>query len=177
MLLHEAAAEDLRDESLLRFLEDATRAGKIGAFGVGSAAGKIPALYAERSAYCPVIQCEWDPLWSADRYAGHFTVFHNVFKNWPARLAEQFRRDEALCRRWSQETGADLAAPGMLFSLLMKAALLHNPGGIILFFSKKKRNIAGNARIACDAALETPARTLLGLIQSEGTAMAEANRQ
>lgn len=167
-LLHEATADDLRDDGLLRFMENNVRAGKIGTFGVGSAADKFPALLAERPAYCPVVQCEWNPLLPEGSYAGHFTVFHNVVKSWPARLAQRFAEDAELCRAWSDEAGVDLAAPGILFRLLMKAALLQNPDGIILFFSKKKRNIAGNAGIVSDASLDGAARVLLNRMRSEG---------
>ncbi|HVG27121.1 MAG TPA: aldo/keto reductase, partial [Acidobacteriaceae bacterium] len=54
-LLHEAEAPDLRDEGLLRFLEEAVASGKIGSFGVGSDSAKIAALLRERPAYCGVL--------------------------------------------------------------------------------------------------------------------------
>jgi diketogulonate reductase-like aldo/keto reductase len=170
-LLHEPGLEDLHDPDLLRFMEDSVRAGKIGAFGVGSEAAKIPAIVAERPAYCPVIQCEWDPLLGKDRYPDHFTIFHNVFRNWPPKLAERFKQDSALCQSWSNQIEVNLEAPGVLDAVLLKAALIQNDGGIVLFFSKKKSNIAGNAGVASDVSLERPARTLLGLLEREAAEM------
>jgi D-threo-aldose 1-dehydrogenase len=166
-LLHEPSAEDLDNPDLLRFMEDSVRAGKIGAFGVGSESAKIPALFGQRPDYCPVIQCEWDPLLGKDRYPGHFTIFHSVFRNWPAKIAERLKQDPAMCQTWSDQAGMDLDAPGKINSLLLKAALIQNVGGIILFFSKKKENIAWNASVASDATLEAPAKILLALLQRE----------
>jgi D-threo-aldose 1-dehydrogenase len=171
-LLHEASAEDLRDEKLLRFLEASAQAGKIGSFGVGSEAEKIPRIYAERHEYCPVIQCEWDPLAPRDQWADRFQVHHRVLQNWLPRLSVQIENDRALCRAWSEETRADLAAPGMLARLLMKAAMLSHPRGITLFFSKKKEHIAGNTKIAADETLARPAEVLHTIIRRAGRAMA-----
>jgi aryl-alcohol dehydrogenase-like predicted oxidoreductase len=174
-LLHEASAEDLQDERLLRFLEASVEAGKIGSFGVGSEAEKIPGMYAERREYCPVIQCEWDPLAPVDQWADRFQVHHRVLQNWLPRLSAHLQNDVELCRAWSRETGADLASPGMLATLLMKAALLGNPKGITLFFSKKKEHIAENARIAADDSLARPAGILHTIMRREGRPMAAAN--
>lgn len=170
-LLHEAGPEDLENPALLRFMEDSVRDGKIGAFGVGSDANKIAAVFARHPDYCPVIQCEWDPLLPKDRFHGHFTIYHNVFRNWPAKLSERFKQDSTLCESWSNETGVDLASPGVLDAVLLKAALIQNAGGIILFFSKNRQNIAHNAVVASDRALDAPARTLAGLLKREHAAM------
>ena len=53
-LLHEAEAGDLADDALLRFIEDAVAAGKIGSYGVGSDGSKIAAccVSAPRTAPC-----------------------------------------------------------------------------------------------------------------------------
>jgi D-threo-aldose 1-dehydrogenase len=170
-LLHEPGVEDLENPDLLSFMEDSVRAGKIGAFGVGSNSKKIPAIYARRPEYCPVIQCEWDPFLPQDRYAGHLTICHSVFRNWPEKLAGRFKQDREFCQRWSIQTGVDVEAPGVLDALLLKAALIQNAGGIILFFSKKKQNIVNNAGVASDASLERPAQNLLGLLRREATAI------
>ena len=72
-LLHEAQATDLRDDRLLRFMEDSVAAGKIATFGVGSEAAKIPLLLQQRRPYCRVLQYEWsvfDPGPLADPSAG-----------------------------------------------------------------------------------------------------------
>ena len=63
-LLHEAEAIDLTDDNLLRFLEDAVATGKVGAFGCGSAAAKIPGLLDQRTPLLPrppvrVVRLRW----------------------------------------------------------------------------------------------------------------------
>jgi hypothetical protein len=172
-LLHEPEVEDLQDPNLLRFMEDSVRAGKIGAFGVGSEAAKIPAIVIERPAYCPVVQCEWNFPLLKDGQPGHFTIFHNVFRNWPSKLAQRFKQDPEICRFWSNQTGVNLEAHGVLNALLLKAALIQNAGGIILFFSKKAGNIAANASVPSDKSLERPAQALLGLLQHDSSAILE----
>jgi len=47
-LLHEATAGDLREDSLLKFLEAEVEKGSIGSFGIGSSSDRIPALLVER---------------------------------------------------------------------------------------------------------------------------------
>ncbi len=169
-LLHEATADDLGDEALLRFMEDSVRAGRIGAFGVGSEAGKIPRIRAEREAWCPIIQCEWDPL-RTEEDADGFRIHHGVLHHWLPVITRHIQQDAARCRRWSEEIGVDLGEPGMPATLLVKAAMETNPRGMTLFFSKNKENIRQNAGIASDGKLAEPARRLLGMIRREGPAM------
>lgn len=169
-LLHEARAEDL-DERMLRFIEDNVRAGKVGTFGVGSDAAKIAAVYRERRAFCPVIQCEWDPLQENESYPGSFRVHHSIVREWGPRLSDRMDADGNLCARWSAEIGLDLADPAVLAALLIKSAILSNPLGMTLFSSKKRQNILRNVQIAEDPELDGPASRLQGLIRREMPAM------
>ena len=166
-LLHEAEAADLTDDSLLRMLEDSVVAGKLGAFGCGSSADKIPALLARKPQYCPVLQFEWSVLDKPVDAAGAFTLHHRALTANFAELSAALRKNAEACRRWSAETGADLAQPGTLPALMLKAALALNPGSVILVSSRNRHHITENVRVAGDESLAEPARRLYAIAQRE----------
>ena len=173
-LLHEATADDLRDDGLLRLLGDAVSAGKIGAFGVGSERSRIEALVAERPEYCGIVQFEWSvmdqPVPAMKSFRIHHRALTENFRGLHARLV----KERARCARWSAQAGAELADRDVLASLMLKAALVENPESVILFSSKQPEHMRHNVEVAADAALEAPARRLYALVESEIAARSEA---
>lgn len=174
LLLHEAEAADLQDDSLLGFLHTAVQDGKVGAFGCGSSADKIPALVAQRPEYCPVLQFEWSvldrdlkPLYPLQP----FTLHHRSLTANFADLAAALRSNPERRSRWSAEVGADLAQPGTLAALMLKAALVSNPDSLILVSSRNRHHIDENVRIAGDDSLTEPAHRLRTVAQREGAAL------
>jgi D-threo-aldose 1-dehydrogenase len=166
-LLHEAAAPDLHDDALLRFLEDLVQQGTIGTFGIGSSADKIPALLVKRPAYCRNLQYEWSilnaPIPSSEPFRIHHRALTDHFRSIHAALV----KNKSLCQRWSESTKTDLSHPEVLANLMLKSALLMNPSSIILFSSKNPEHIRANVHTAIDPALDQPARQLYNLVQSE----------
>jgi D-threo-aldose 1-dehydrogenase len=169
-LLHEVTADELRDDALLRFLEDSVTAGTLGVFGVGSDRSKLDALLATRSAFCRALQFEWSVFDPDPPQAGTLRIQHRA-------LTENFRTlhaallgDRPARLRWSSQTGADLADPAVLASLMLRASIDVNPQGIVLFSSKSPQHIQQNIRVAEDDALAGPARQLRLLAHSEGSA-------
>lgn len=174
-LLHEAEATDLNDDGLLRFLQDALAAGKIGAFGCGSSADKIPALLTHKPGYCPVLQFEWSIL---DKPLGPmpgFTLHHRSLTANFQELSGALRIRKDVADSWSDEIGADLAQPGMLAALMLKAALVHNPESVILVSSRNRQHIDGNLRVAGDDTLTGPARKLYIVAQREAASLLVRN--
>ncbi len=166
-LLHEAEAEDLNDESLLGFLQNAVATGKIGAFGCGSSADKVPALLAHKPQYCPVLQFEWSVLDQPLGPLPAFTLHHRTLTARFQDLEAALRKNSSLRSRWSDETGADLAQPGTLAALMLKAALVLNPSSIVLVSSRNPRHITENVRVAGEGSLTAPALKLYDLAQRE----------
>jgi D-threo-aldose 1-dehydrogenase len=171
-LLHEASASDLTDDSLLQFLQSEVKKGTIGSFGMGSSADKIPALLAERPAYCPTLQYEWSifssltpeaPKQTAKLFRIHHRALTQNFRTLHATLAA----NKPLCRRWSATVKGDLANPANLANLMLRAALIINPASIVLFSSKDPAHILANVHTAADSDLDEPARELYNLAQSE----------
>ena len=167
-LLHEAEASDLKDDQLLRFLEDSAAQGKIGTFGIGSEARKIPALVSEHPAYCRVLQFEWSVLDDALPAGGPFRIHHRALTENFRQLHSSLREDTDRCRQWSQAIGADLADGEALANLMLKASLVANPSSIVLFSSKNIEHIAKNVAVAEDDALVEPARRLHAVLHQPG---------
>ncbi len=166
-LLHEAEAHDLTDDALSPFLESEVQQGTIGSFGVGSTTNSIPALLAERPAYCRTLQYEWSILAAPIPPTQPFRIHHSAVTNNFRALHKTLSGNQTLCRRWSESTNTDLSHAESLANLMLKAALVMNPASIILVSSKNPHHIHANARIVADSTLEAPARQLYDLIQSE----------
>jgi len=167
-LLHEVDAADLRDDGLLRFLEDCVAKGAIGTFGVGSERHKIAGLVRERPEYCRVLQYEWSVLEPEIGATAAFRIHYRALTENFCNLHAALVKDAATCRRWSEAVGADVGDREMLARLMLKAALAANPESVILVSSKNAAHIRDNSRVAEDAGMVEPARRLHALVQAEG---------
>jgi aryl-alcohol dehydrogenase-like predicted oxidoreductase len=166
-LLHEAEAVDLTDDGLLRLMEDIVAAGKIGTFGVGSGVEKIPALLAERAAYCRTLQYEWSVLDAIVAPGESFRIHHRALTENFRALHEALQGDTARGKRWSDYCGVDVTSAGMLAKLMLKASLVCNPESVILFSSKRAGNIRSNAALVDNASLQDAALRLYSLVRAE----------
>jgi diketogulonate reductase-like aldo/keto reductase len=166
-LLHDVDAIDLADDSLLRFLEEAVTAGKIGTFGVGTDRERIPGLLERHPGYCIVTQYEWSVLNPEVGATPFFRIHHRALSEHFSALVEWLRGRPEKCSGWSEEVGADLADSRTLARLMLKASHVLNPASILLFSSKNAEHIHGNVATVEDAALEEPARRLYALFQRE----------
>lgn len=169
LLLHEVSVEQLGSEELLRFLEDSVREGKLRSFGIGSERRRVSALITERSAYCRIVQHEWSVLDRPEPARdGRFHIHHrSLTENFHA-LTEGLRRAPEVCRRWSAQTGCDLASREMLAALMLKAALEVYPDFVLLVSSKNPAHLRANVRTAEDTSLRDAALKLAALVQGEG---------
>jgi D-threo-aldose 1-dehydrogenase len=165
-LLHEVEACDLTDDRLLRLMEDMVAAGRIGTFGVGSGAAKIPSLVAEKPEYCPVLQFEWSVM-DGPVASGEFRIHHGALSENVRALDEALRSDPTRCRRWKQYCDADVADAGVLAKLMLKASLVCNPESVILFSSKRPQNIQDNVALVDDSSLDDAALKFYSLVRAE----------
>jgi D-threo-aldose 1-dehydrogenase len=169
-LLHDVTAGDLRDDSLLRLLEDSVQAGTIGTFGAGTDRNVIDTLLQFRPRYCPTLQYEWSVLNPVPQSTGSqpvFRIHHRALTNNFRSLHQALLSDRDRCQRWSETTAADLADREVLANLMLKAALIFNPASIVLFSSKNPAHIQANVAIASNDALTAPATSLYHLVQAE----------
>ena len=166
-LLHEVEASDLQDDALLRLLEDLVQQGTIGSFGIGSSADKVPALLAERPAYCRTLQYEWSILDAPIQPSGPFRIHHRALTTHFHAFHTALAKNKPLRQRWSHAVNSDLSDAGTLAHLMLKASLVMNPASIVLFSSKNPKHIQANVHTAADNTLEPPARQLYNLVQAE----------
>jgi len=166
-LLHDATLADLHDEALLQVMQDSVAAGKIGTFGVGSDRTAIAEIAEHCPEYLPVVQFSWSVMDTPVPASKSFRIHHRALTDNFRLLHEQLLADKARCTRWSGLVGSDLAAPEALSALMLKAAMVENRSGILLFSSKSVEHIRNNVEVARDATLDSPARRLYALIQSE----------
>jgi D-threo-aldose 1-dehydrogenase len=166
-LLHEVNAIDLTHDSLLRFLEDAVREGKIGTFGVGSERTSIPGLIAKHPGYCRVAQYEWSVLNPSIPETPYFRIHHRALSKHFHALIALLQAQPEQCKRWSAEIGADLASPSTLANLMLKASFLFNSASILLFSSKNSEHIHANVAIGDSDALDASARQLYKIFQRD----------
>jgi hypothetical protein len=167
-LMHEPEPDDLADPSLLAALHDAVRAGKIGAFGIGSKAVHLDRLRSERPGFCGVLQHDWNPVQSVPAHPG-MPIFYRVYGEPALRLRGEFSAGAGMCRQWSDATGLDLAAPGMLEQLILRAAVTLRPDALILFSSTQARHVLANVRAASDKSLEPAALKLVQFMRTRWT--------
>jgi aryl-alcohol dehydrogenase-like predicted oxidoreductase len=162
-LMHEPSAKDLANAGLLDFLHDAAARGVIGAFGVGVRADKLTDLRSERPDYCRVMQFNSTAV-DPDPIGPDARTFCITYRPVSERLGLRYDRimaDSAEAKRWSDAVGLDLSAPGQFRTLMLKAALIRRPGGVVLFSSTKPEHIRANAAAATDASLAEPALRLV----------------
>ena len=176
-LLHEATVDDLTDDRLLRMMQDAVASGRVGMFGVGSERARVEALLTARPEYCATVQFEWSVMDAAVRSTKSFRIHHRALTENVRGLHAKLVQGKARCAEWSREVGEDLADREALAALMLKAALVENPGSVILFSSKRADHIAHNVKVASDGALEAPARRLYALVQREIVARSPAEEQ
>ena len=139
-LLHEADATDISDD-LRKVLDDSVRSGLIGTWGVGSSRDKIDRVVACDPNAGRVLQFEWSVLSDCPAtYRDSFCITHGAISSSLARLKLLIATPERR-RHWSKEIGVDFSVGRTLPRLIVSAALAANPGGIVLFSSKKMINI------------------------------------
>jgi diketogulonate reductase-like aldo/keto reductase len=170
-LLHEATVDDLADNALLDFLQEQVRQGRIGGFGVGSGAEKLPAIWEQRRAYCPVLQTEWPGFdWDATAYSGAFLVHHRVVQRHLAGLSAILEQDPDRQRRWSSAVDLDLRDRSVLAALLLHTALYLRPEGMVLFSSRSLGHLRADLQTPVGAAWGQRVRTFSRLVREDRTA-------
>lgn len=166
-LLHDVAAASLTDPALLDLMREAVALGAIGDFGVSHDVAEIPVLYGQRKEYCRVLQFEWSVRQRMPEFPGSFRIHHrSLAHNLPALRAQLNERPD-LRRKWSDDLDCDLSSPQKLAALMLKAALVLNPGSIVLVSSKSPAHIAANVRAAEDRSLDGTAQRFYELVQSD----------
>lgn len=159
-LAHQASVAALPDEALIAWLEETQRAGKIRAFGVATDFDWLRPVLQQRPALSRVVQFDSD-LRNVDTIAQE-----------PDRLLITYgfiARAIGVCReRLSTHTDTTLAKADddELGGLLLRAAVIANPQGIVLMQSRSVARIERNARVATSDADDVRVGELVRLLRS-----------
>lgn len=163
-LVHEGGVEALGDD-LRAALEAQVSKGAIGAWGIGSPRRLVDGVVDAGAGLPPVLQFEWSVC--SDRrpdYSGSFVITQGAIRGALPRLGESMKQ-EARRRAWSERLGIDAGDPASLASVLLGAAAAVNPGGIVLFSSKRKGHVRELARVGPPE--EEKGRLLLSMLAEE----------
>lgn len=161
-LAHQASAASLPDEELIAWLEDTKRAGRILAFGVATDFDLLRPVLQRRPQLSRVVQFDND------------LTRDNVVSlgDDPQRLLITYSflgRAVAVCRERLEghvNTALARADNDELGGLLLRAAVLANPHGIVLMQSRSVRRIECNARAAVNDADDQRVGELVRLLGS-----------
>lgn len=163
-LLHEVTADDLDGSGLLPFFQEMQERGLVGTFGVGAERARLNELWQRHRAYCPLLQFEWPVLEEQADFPDAFLMYHRTIAGAGTAMRDLFKQNAELCRRWSNTVDADLTAPEILAGVLLQAALVSNPSGMVLFSSRMPEHIRANAHAAEEAISAARGKRLLELI-------------
>ena len=155
-LAHQASADSMPDEDLIDWLETVRKAGKIAAFGVATEFAWLPPVLQQRPRLSRVIQFDSDPTRSN---------VAAVAANDPLVITFGFiGRAVSACRergpKWVSAAGDELGG------MLLRAAVLGNPSGIVLMQSRSTKRIESNVRAATSAHDDERVRELVQLLGS-----------
>jgi aryl-alcohol dehydrogenase-like predicted oxidoreductase len=154
-LAHQACAEALPDEEVVGWLEDTRRAGKIRAFGVATDFESLAPVLQLRPQLSRVVQFD-DDLTRVGLFGTAAADDRAASEGIPSgddRLLITYGfigRAMVECRKRAPQL--EKVADDELGGLLLRAAVLANPNGIVLMQSRSIRRIESNARAAshCD---------------------------
>lgn len=173
-LLHEPERTELVHDDLLRFLEDARTAGRIGTFGIGGEYTRVAELYATRRAYTPVLQFEHSIFGPHLDLPEARRIHYRTFQRPAAALLAAFRQDPGRAWWWSEMVGADLQEPAVLSRLLLRAALDEHPEALTLFSTTTEAHIYTNVAASTDKQTGETAARLARLIREDDLGIAAA---
>lgn len=163
-LAHQASAVALPGEEVLGWLEDVRRDGKILAFGVATDFDWLLPVLRERPTLAHVVQFDNDLIRqnaSSVGNTGRLLITYG-FIGRAITLCRGRLTDTRLARApWLERVDDD-----ELGALLLRAAVLANPGGIVLMQSRSIARIERNARVAMNGADDERVAELVNLLAS-----------
>jgi aryl-alcohol dehydrogenase-like predicted oxidoreductase len=163
-LAHQASAVALPDDEVLGWLEDVRRDGKILAFGVATDFDWLLPVLRERPTLAHVVQFDNDLMRqnaSSVGSTGRLLITYG-FIGRAITLCRERLTDTRLARTpWLERVDDD-----ELGALLLRAAVLANPGGIVLMQSRSVARIERNVRIATSGADDERVAELVNLLAS-----------
>jgi len=177
-LAHQAAPEAMPEEELIDRLEELRRAGKIRAYGVATDLEKLSAVLERRPRLARVVQYDRDPT---DGRAPTLPPSAARLIITYGSLGRAIARCRARGAAAEHSRDLELADQDALGSLLLRAAVLSNPLGIVLMQSRSVARIERNVQAANSSAADERVEALLRLFKADpdrdGHSMARAQAE
>jgi D-threo-aldose 1-dehydrogenase len=178
-LAHECSASALPSAELIGFLQDLRRSGKIREFGIAASFGRTCAVVPARPELVHVLQFESDAF---DDHIEHvrriapsvsasaLLITHGALAHSVERVRAFVATNPVMATQFHARTAVNLRDPVHAGRLLLRAALLANPRGVVLMQSRSPARIEANARAATSAELDDPVRLLRTLVRERSVA-------
>ena len=152
LLLHECAEEELRNDDLLRFLENVQRQGKVRYYGLAATVPVTEFALIHAPQYAPVIQVPNSAFALAlnqlDLGTKPAIFTHSSLSVGFAQLTSELAAKPAWAAAWSKRMGFDCTDRKALGKVALQYAMCANPHGVVLFSSANEDHIRANARTA-----------------------------
>jgi D-threo-aldose 1-dehydrogenase len=165
-LAHQASLHALPPEDLVGLLEDLRQAGKIRAFGVATDFDHVGPVLQERPQLAHVVQFDSEPG------SGHVAALRSCDDQLVITYGFIARAVSSACERL-RAAPASFGELGSLDDdtlggLLLRAAVLENPRGLVLMQSRSASRIERNLEAAGNSSRDDLVRRLLQLLESHG---------
>jgi aryl-alcohol dehydrogenase-like predicted oxidoreductase len=157
-LAHQASAAALPDQDLLGWLEDVRRAGKIRAYGVATDFECLLPVLRQRPQLSRVVQFDCDLARGRAGLPGGSNDHLLITYGFVGRAIATCRERIASFNQVSDDE---------LGGMLLRAAVLANPNGLVLMQSRSIRRIESNARAATIDRDDERVRELVQLLESQ----------
>lgn len=155
LLLHEYDESCNQAEDVLRFFNDATKAGKITRYGVGSNFGRSLSTLRSAPELCEIMQFDSSVLTQNAAAVRPLAPASLIITH--GALSESYRRvnfflcnNRSMTEALARSLDVDVREHGMLSRLMLASALAANPEGIVLFSSRSRDRIMCGAKAASD---------------------------
>jgi len=137
LLLHDPAPGDARFEDVCAYLEQARTAGTIRSWGVAGEPEPTLAVALQLPTAPPVLQLRStlleEPPTDLTSFPAAGRIVFGVLGEPLARITEHVGGDDGRARRWHEQSGVDCRDRGEVAAMLLRAAHLAHPGGVVLF--------------------------------------------
>ncbi len=150
-LLHEPQLSDASSESLISFLDDEVRRGRIRAYGCGGEWPKVREIAEADMPTSKWLQFEDNPVFrrlEAAKARGAKCITFAPFNTALPVLVDWLDEHPGQRSAWSKELEVDCSDKGNLAMLLQAGSHARNSNGIVLFSSKNARRIKQATRVA-----------------------------
>ena len=171
LLLHDPAPGDVRSDDVRGYLESASAAGRIRAWGVAGDPGPTLEVARGLTPPIPILQVRGDVFQRSlrdIRDVAQATIVFGVIGRALPRILAHVRSDDGTRRRWSDAVGADCGLPDEVAALLLRNALRANDRGVVLFGTIQAERIEAAATAT---RLPEPALDSFGELISEELGM------